>query len=200
MLINKTQLSAVSFTSKDKYRTKLQRLWFIPDESAVEATDGHKLVRVVNRSDKAERINSGGSGYDPDRESFGINKDVLKTLQTVIKKDDSANLTYNGNGSVHCELNSKFIGFKELELEVEPGAWPDTKSVMPDNHGVKFAFDARYMKEICELLIKAQGNSRAMVRAEMRLSETNPQDRAFYITNGIGGDNKIEIALMPVRL
>lgn len=200
MLISKNQLKVVAFASPDKTRQALNGILIRPEKNMVEATDGHCLVRVENKS---------GIQLDdfPDVKPFNdVDQDKMVSCDTVkkllkampAKPDGMPILNYFRAG-----LNGDKLDFTITDLDdtqtitsrLIDGKFPDTDQVMPNeaDHPIKIGFNGVMMADICKFLASVSGDNSKMITLHIK-------DKNSPLLMTVHNDTEEATAiLMPMR-
>jgi len=201
MLISKNQLKVVAFASKEETRQALNGVNIRPNDNSVEATDGHSLMRVTNKSKvQLNEFPNVKPFNDLDENKMipasAVNK-LLKTMPS--KKHNIPILNYFRAG-----LNGNKIDFTYTDLEdsqtltahITEGKYPNTDQVMPKekNHNIKIALDAQKMAEICKYIASVSDDSSSMMVLHIQ-----DKDHALLITAETENES-IKGLLMPLQL
>ena len=163
MRFNKVQLTAVlAAASADTTRYNLNGVRF--EAERMVATDGHRLHMV-----DGEKTIMG----DPVTIAYESCKRIVKAMGP----NDTAEIVKASEleGSAVIQVSSGV----ELTCEVIAGVFPDYSKVVPQKSDTKrrLIVNARYLKELCEAAIKAEGmgkNSKSPILLELPDDELSP--------------------------
>ena len=145
MRFNKAQLPAVlAAASKDETRYNLNGILF--EAERLVATDGHRLHMV--EGDKTPMLAPIVLAYDS----------CKRIAQAMGAKDTAEIVAVAGLNVPETLVHISPSGI-EIACEVIVGTFPDYSKVVPEPDDTKrrFIVSARYLKELCEAAIKAEG-------------------------------------------
>ena len=166
MKFNKSQLTAVlAAASSDATRYNICGVRF--EAERMVATDGHRL----HMADGEKTIMG-----DPVTIAFESCKRIIKAMGP----NDTAEIVEVSEGTIRAaSAVVKVSSGVELTCEVIAGVFPDYSKVVPEKSDTKrrLIVSARYMKELCEAAIKAEGmrkDSECSIMLELPDDELSP--------------------------